>query len=101
MGYELTIYVDNYPALEYDHPTIEQIINTYKEKIQKPAETKTFTKEEMIGLREYCYQQYTKEDQEEDFDYEYEGERYLDLIRDLTILFHTFPSIPKYTIHHN
>lgn len=100
MGYEMTIYVDNHPAIEYDHPYFYTIIKEYKKKINKPKNVKTYTKEEIIGLREYCYQEYIKE-HDVNFDYEYDGERLLDLIRDITELLRTFPSIPQYKIHYN
>ena len=103
MGYELTIDVDNYKALEYDHPYFYHILEDFKEEQGMPDDQVLFTKEDILNLREYCYQTYINPNykKEPHFDYETDGERLIDFIRDITILLKTFPSIPQYKILYN
>lgn len=100
MGYEMTIYVDNYAAIEYDHPYFYTIIKDYKKEKNIPQTEIIYTVNQMKELRDFCYKEYIKNHQD-GFDYEYDGERYFDLIRDISYLLRTFPSIPRYKIHHN
>ena len=99
MGHELTIYVDNYPAIEYDHPYPHELIRLYKEEKEIREDEKIFTKKMMLDFRDWLYQYYIRENKDDEgFDYDYEGERILEFIKDITIMMNTFPSIPSYKI---
>lgn len=99
MGYELTIYVDRYPAIEYDHPYFHTIIKLWKEENDIKEDKKIFTKKEIIEFRDWLYQYYIRTNKEESgFDYDYEGDRILELIKDLSVTLETFPSIQSYKI---
>lgn len=97
MSHELTIYIDNYPAISYEHDYYHELIKNWKEKNNIPKDEKILTKEDIISLRQYLFEYYINP-QEARFDYDLEGERILGFIKDITVMLQTFPSTPQYKI---